>query len=195
MPGWPSSSSWWRIVPTRPSIMSLGRDRVGAGLGVGDRGFRQQLDGDVVVDLAVADEAAVAVRGVLAEADVGDHGQVGVGLLQRPHRHLHDALVVVGAAAGLVLGRRDAEEEQRADAERSAISVASATSSEIEKRSMPGIDSTSSRTPSPATTKAGWIRCAGDSAVSRTRPRRASVRRRRRMRVAGKASRSILGSE
>ena len=66
------------------------RDRVGAGLGVGDRGFRQQLDGEVVVDLAVADEAAVAVRGVLAEADVGDHGQVRVGLLQRPDRHLHD---------------------------------------------------------------------------------------------------------
>ncbi len=26
---------------------------------------------------------------------------------------------------------------------------------------MPGIDSISSRTPSPATTKAGWIRCDG----------------------------------
>jgi hypothetical protein len=24
MSEWPSSSSWWRIVPTRPSIMSLG---------------------------------------------------------------------------------------------------------------------------------------------------------------------------
>ncbi len=91
------------------------RDRVGAGLGVGDRRFRQQLDRQVVVDLAVADEAAVAVRGVLAEADVGDHGQVGVGLLQRPDRHLHDALVVVGAGAGLVLAGRDAEEEDRAD--------------------------------------------------------------------------------
>ncbi len=93
-----------------------GRDRVGAGLGVGDRGFGQQLDRDVVVDLALADEAAVAVRGVLAEADVGDHGQVGVGLLERPHRHLHDALVVVGAGAGLVLGGGDAEEEDGADA-------------------------------------------------------------------------------
>ena len=38
----------------RPSIMSLGRDHVGAGLGVGDRGLRQQLDREVVVDLAVA---------------------------------------------------------------------------------------------------------------------------------------------
>ena len=63
----------------------------------------------------LADEAAVAVRGVLAEADVGDHGQVRVGLLQRAHRHLHDALVVVGAGAGLVLGGGDAEEQERAD--------------------------------------------------------------------------------
>ena len=62
-----------------------------------------------------ADEAAVAVRGVLAEADVGDHGQVRVRLLQRPHRHLHDALVVVGAGADLVLGGGDAEEQDRAD--------------------------------------------------------------------------------
>ncbi len=93
-----------------------GRDRVGAGLGVGDRDFGQQLDRDVVVDLAVADEAAVAVRGVLAEADVGDHREVGVGLLEGADRHLHDALVVVGARAGLVLGGGDAEEEDGADA-------------------------------------------------------------------------------
>src|SRR6187551_1755248 len=56
---------------------------------------------------------------------------------------------------------------------------------------MPGIESTSSRTFSPATTKRGWIRCAGDRLVSWTRPRRASVRRRRRMRVAGNG----IGSE
>ena len=93
-----------------------GRDHVGAGLGVGDRGLGEQLDRDVVVDLAVADEAAVAVRGVLAEADVGDHGQVRVGLLQRPDGHLDDALVVVGARARLVLVGGDAEEQDRADA-------------------------------------------------------------------------------
>ncbi len=38
-------------------------------------------------------------------------------------------------------------------------SVASATSSEIERRSTPGIDGTSSRTPSPATTNSGCTRC------------------------------------
>src|ERR1700754_587873 len=39
---------------------------------------------------------------------------------------------------------------------------------------------------SPAMTKAGWIRCAGVSSVSRTRERKVSVLRRRRRRVAGK---------
>ena len=39
-----------------------------------------------------------------------------------------------------------------------AISVASATSSEIEKRSIPGIESIGSRTASPAATNSGWIR-------------------------------------
>ena len=51
---------------------------------------------------------------------------------------------------------------------------------------MPGIDSISSRIPSPATTKAGWIRCEGESSVSRTMPRRTSFCRRRRIRVLGK---------
>ena len=98
--------------------MSLGRDGVGAGGRVGDGGLGQQLDRQVVVDGPLADDAAVAVRGVLAHADVGDHDEVGVGLLQRAHRHLDHALVVVGAGAELVLGGGDAEEDHRADADR-----------------------------------------------------------------------------
>src|SRR6266516_1004745 len=65
-------------------------------------------------------------------------------------------------------------------------SVASPTSSEIENRSTPGIEGTSSRTPSPATTNSGWIRCRGESSVSATRSRSGFVRRSRRIRVAGK---------
>jgi hypothetical protein len=87
-----------------------GGDRVGACRRVGDRGLAQQLEGHVVVNLAVADNPAVAVRGVLAEADIGDHDDLGVGLLQRPDRHLDHALVVVGLAGGLVLRRGDPEE-------------------------------------------------------------------------------------
>src|ERR1700710_944753 len=45
---------------------------------------------------------------------------------------------------------------------------------------------------SPAVTKAGMIRWAGDSSVSRTRERKVSVLRRRRMRVEGKGIPSSL---
>src|SRR5271156_726385 len=46
---------------------------------------------------------------------------------------------------------------------------------------------------SPAITNAGWIRCAGESAVSRTRERKVSVPRSRSRRVAGKGIRLSLG--
>ena len=149
------------------------RDGVGAGLGVGDRGLRKQLDGDVVVDLAVADEAAVAVRGVLAEADVGDHGQLRMGLLQRPHRHLDDALVVVGARPGLVLVGGDAEEQHGADSR--------LWRSRPPRR--PARRSRSARCPASRRPPRGRPRrrprrgagsgVGGESSVSRTRPRRA----------------------
>ena len=48
------------------------RDDVGAGGGVRERGARQLLDRRVVDDLLAVEDAAVAVRGVLAQADVGD---------------------------------------------------------------------------------------------------------------------------
>jgi len=41
--------------------MSLGRDGVGPRRGVRDRGLREQLDRQVVVNLALTDHAAVAV--------------------------------------------------------------------------------------------------------------------------------------
>jgi hypothetical protein len=72
-------------------------------------------------------------------------------------------------------------------------SVASPTSSEIEQRSIPGIEGTFSRTPSPATTNSGCTRCRGDSSVSRTSSRSGLVRRSLRIRVAGKLTSVILG--
>ena len=74
-----------------------------------------------------------------------------------------------------------------------AISVTSATASEIERRSIPGIVSIGSRTPSPAVMKRGWTRWSAVRSVSRTRSRSGSVRRRRRSRVAGKLTPVILG--
>ena len=83
---------------------------------------------------------------VLAEADVGDHDELGVCLLQGTHRHLDHALVVVCAGAELVLGGGDSEQDHGAHAGR-VSSVASATASVIESRSTPGIASIGSRTP------------------------------------------------
>ena len=62
-------------------------------------------------------QAAMTVVGVLAQADVGDHQQLRMRLLDRPRRELDDALVVVGTAADGVLLGRDAEQQHRRQAE------------------------------------------------------------------------------
>ena len=55
------------------------RDGVRARLGLRDRRAGEQLERLVVVDDAVgAQDAAVAVRGVLAQAEVGEDQQVGI---------------------------------------------------------------------------------------------------------------------
>ncbi len=110
------------------------------------------------------------MRGVLAHADVGDHDQIGVGLLQRPGRELNDALVVVGAGAGLVLVG-GIPKRRTASTPAAWISAASATSSEIESRSTPGIDGTSSRTSVPAVDEQRLDQVGAGSSVSRTRSR------------------------
>ena len=95
------------------------RDGVGARGGLGDGGAGEQLERRVVVDDAVgAQHAAVAVARVLAQAEVGDHQQVGVVGLDRARGELDHALVVPRAGALLVLGRRQAEQQHRGDAER-----------------------------------------------------------------------------
>ncbi len=91
-----------------------GRHGVGARTRVRDGGLGQQLERQVVVHLAVvAHHAAVAVRGVLAQAHVGDHDELGVGVLERPDGQLDHALVVVGAGRALVLLGRQAEQQHR----------------------------------------------------------------------------------
>ena len=62
------------------------------------------------------DDAAVAVAGVLAEADVGDDEQVGVVLLQVAHGGLDRRLVVVGLGPDLVLVLGNTEQQHRPDA-------------------------------------------------------------------------------
>ena len=53
------------------------RDDVGAGRRMRDGRAHELLDRRIVGDLVVDDDAAVAVVGVLAEADVGDDEHVG----------------------------------------------------------------------------------------------------------------------
>ena len=48
---------------------------------MGDGGLRQELQGRIVVDIAISDDATVAVRCVLAQAHGGDHDEGRTGVL------------------------------------------------------------------------------------------------------------------
>src|SRR5438067_2463645 len=91
------------------------RHHVGAGLDVRDGGAREQVEGRIVLDGAVLDHAAVAVARVLAQADVGDHEQVGHRVLHRADGLLHDAVVRVRLGTAGVFPGRDPEEQHAGD--------------------------------------------------------------------------------
>ena len=74
-----------------------------------------ELQSLVVGHLAVADDAAVPVRGVLAEAHVGEQHEAAA--VERPQGTLDDPVVVVGAGAFVVLLVGDAEQDHRLHAE------------------------------------------------------------------------------
>src|SRR5439155_23559022 len=82
---------------------------------VTDRGADEQLERRIVVDLLAVEDAAVSMRRVLAEADVGDEDEVAA--TQLAQRALDDALVVPGGRTVLVLLVGDAEEDDGLDAE------------------------------------------------------------------------------
>ena len=131
------------------------RDGVGARLGLRDGGARQQLERQVVVDDAVgAQHAAVAVRGVLAQAQVGDDEQVRVGGLDRARGELDHALVVPRARALLVLGAGSPNSSTAGMPSACAI-PASSTAPSIETWSMPGISAIGVRFGPVATTNIG----------------------------------------
>ena len=91
---------------------------------------------------------AVAVAGVLAQADVGDEHELlcRAGLFQRAKSLLHDAIVGPGAGGLLVFRFRQAEEKQAADAELAASS-ASRTASSTERLKTPGMEPTGGECP------------------------------------------------
>ena len=86
-------------------------DDVRAGIDVAHGGAGEQVERLVVLDLSVAEDTAVAMARVLAEADVGDEREGGNLGPQRPQRALHDPVGVPGARPLLVLLLRDSEEQ------------------------------------------------------------------------------------
>ena len=72
------------------------RHHVGAGLGLRHRHAREDLERRVVDDLAVLQDAVVAVAGVGIHGHVGDHGQIWLGSFDFSHGPLHQP-VGIGA--------------------------------------------------------------------------------------------------
>jgi hypothetical protein len=96
-----------------------GGDHVGAGDRLGHRHPGVEVQGGVVVDRAVGgQDAAVAVVGVLVEAEVGhDHQVVAHLVADVGQPHLGDPGRVPGRRTDRVLGRGDAEEDDARDAQ------------------------------------------------------------------------------
>ena len=101
------------MAATWPSIMPLGATTSAPAVGLRLRHLSVEVDGGVVVDVPVlVDEPAVAVVGVLVEAQVGhDHEVVAHVRAQVAQGHLHDALGVPRARALGVLAGGHAEED------------------------------------------------------------------------------------
>ena len=131
------------------------RDDVGAGRGVRQRGARQLLDGHVVGNLVVDEDAAVPVRRVFAEADIGDDEQPRHFLLDRAdgglHRRLPDRRPPIRRCLSRRAGRRAARRARRPLSPRPPRCTASST----DNWNTPGIEPTSRRCPSPGQTKSG----------------------------------------
>ena len=101
-------------------------DDVGAGLGVGERDARQDLERRVVVDVVgavgpLAQDAAVTMVGVLVDADVGHHDQPGGRVLHGAHGSRHGPVRVGAALAARVLLGGQPEEDHPAEAERASL--------------------------------------------------------------------------
>ena len=116
--------------------------------------------------LAVADDAAVAVRRVLAEADVGEQQQLREPRPQRAQRALDDPVVVPRAGALLVLLLRDPEQDHRARRRAARARRTSRTRSSTVWRAMRGQLLVRAR--ASGATKSGITKSSRSSFVSRT---------------------------
>ncbi len=98
----PSSSRLSRIVPIASVHHVRRRDHVGTSPRVRQCLFREEVQRGIVVHIAVDDDAAMAVVGVLAQADVSNEQQIGHAFLDGTHRLRDDPGVTVSARAHTV---------------------------------------------------------------------------------------------
>ena len=99
------------------TIHHVGRSyHVGAGLRTGHGGLCQQRQCLIVQDLAVFDQTAVSVGGVLAQTDVRDDHQLRKYLLDVADGLLNDSVFIVSLGTALILVGRDAEHQHTLDA-------------------------------------------------------------------------------
>ena len=81
-------------------------------------GAGEQFQRRVVQDALALHDAAVAVRHIFAQADVGEDEQVRVVALEGADGALHDAVVGIRAGRLFVFAFRQAEQQHGGDAER-----------------------------------------------------------------------------
>ena len=106
-----------------PPIHHVARGHdVRPGARVRQRLAHEQGERGVVVHVAVAQNAAVPMISVLAQADVGDDDELRQLAFECAHRLRHRAVVVPGTGALGVLARGNAEEQHAAHAERRGFS-------------------------------------------------------------------------
>ena len=183
----PASSSAARIAADA-AVHHVGRrDQVGAGPGVRDRhvGRAAAASRRCSTSPVGVEHAAVAVRGVRAEADVGGdrraparrRGSRGSPRARGPRRPTSSTPARPSSPAARTAARRRPRPRLRR--------CASAAASSGDTCATPGRDCRGRRTPLPGTTKRGRTNWAGSREVSRTRRRRPSRRRKRRGRVTG----------
>ena len=97
-----------------------GRHDVRARLGVAGGGAREQFQRGIVQDFPrrLSTHAAMAVLHVFAQAHVGDDQQRRQFFFQQPHGLLDDAVLGIGAGGFRVFVVRNAEQQNRRNAER-----------------------------------------------------------------------------
>ena len=177
-----------------------GRDDVGAGprvrrrpRGRGAAASRRCRPSPAGPPASAVEDAAVAVVGVLAQADVGDHDELGDRLLDRADRLLRRCrprrrrrVPVASLCSGMPKRMTDA------DAQRRTRPAPRRRARPPRAGRRPASTSPAFRTRAPGSTNSGQTRSSGARAVSRTRLRSASLRRMRRGRSWGKGMASFL---